>query len=195
MHKYMVLSLAAAFYLVALSHAKAHADVVRISEVGEGTPVVHVIDASGNDVTAQRVTILGDTGNEFLHFDIALPAGVTASGAIGQTTLYEDVIGGTVSDLFKIGGPAGATFLEVSLGSDPNLNADPRQGFNLGHDAVETGDFQLVADGNGAVDLYYVQSDAPESIPEPASLTLIGMGIMGIAGYGLRRRKRRPLAA
>jgi hypothetical protein len=45
----------------------------------------------------------------------------------------------------------------------------------------------IVGNINNATD--FLPSAAPPSVPEPAAITLLGLGAVGLVGYGLRRRK------
>jgi hypothetical protein len=47
--------------------APAWSDIVNIFELTEGIPTVQVLDANGDDVTTQRVMILGDSYDGYLY--------------------------------------------------------------------------------------------------------------------------------
>jgi hypothetical protein len=48
--------------------------------------------------------------------------------------------------------------------------------------------------GTGAhADSFTLQVGPATAMPEPASLTLLGIGAVGLAGYGWRRRRRAPV--
>jgi hypothetical protein len=173
----------------------ASADTVRVSDLLEGEPTVSVLDGSGNDVTASRVTILADSGSELLHFKLA--AGNKGVGATGYTDLFEDFVGGTLSDRIVIFLDPTSNNIDVQFASDPATIALPGGAINLGFDAVENGNFQAVAlvfnteIGNGMYN-FSAQSDIDSpTVPEPATLALTGTGLVALAR--LRRRRASSL--
>ncbi|MGZ4815802.1 MAG: hypothetical protein ACXVZV_10355, partial [Terriglobales bacterium] len=129
----------------------AMADTVYIDDLGQGMPTVHVFDANGVDVTALRVVIQGDSGDDYLHFRLLINN--FGSGDLAYTDLFEDFIGGTLSDrilvYFDPNAPQNGG-LDVVFGSDPNIPPCFLDGvqctFHYPYDAVENGDFQHVAD-------------------------------------------------
>jgi hypothetical protein len=38
--------------------------------------------------------------------------------------------------------------------------------------------------------VYYIYSDAPEPVPEPATMLLLGSGLIGLVGYGRKKFKK-----
>lgn len=54
-----------------------------------------------------------------------------------------------------------------------------------------TGATTLIGDisGVGNFDMSITPPAGPAAVPEPASLTLFGLGLLGFAGYGGRRRR------
>lgn len=191
MLKRLLCGLAACCLLFALAPAGTKADTVRIDDLTDGIPTVQVLTAGGVDVTASRVTIQGDSAPEFLHFQILLPPGIGALPGADYTDLFEDFLGGTLSDRFLLvapGGPIrGTPFLDVFLASDP-AQLSNAGALNSGLNAVETGSFQLVLD---FVDQYFVRSDAPRNeVPGPAALTLLGIGTLSLLGSRAWRRRK-----
>lgn len=165
----------------------AYADDLKISDLTEGTPTIQVI-SGGVDVTASRVTIMADSGPEYLHF--LIDDANIGSGQMVYTQLFE-FVGGQVSDQLALFLNPNSNLAEVWFASDPvylGFLQDPVWQ-NIGN-SVETGGYQLQFTvynthlGDGTYN-YYVQSDS--EIPEPASLVLMGSGLMGLAS---RLRKK-----
>jgi hypothetical protein len=164
------------------------ADDVKISDLTEGVPSIQVF-SGGADVTVDRVTILGDSGAEYLHFQLALGPNQVGDGSKVYGTLLE-YAAGQVSDTLAVAFLTDQHYLEVWFASDPaTLDLT---GFTGGiyPTLVEDGTYQLlgwafntqIGDGGYSI---YVQSDT--EVPEPTSLVLLGSGLIGLAG---RLRKR-----
>jgi len=191
MLKRLLCGLAACCLLFALAPAGAKADTVRIDDLTDGVPTVQVLTAGGVDVTASRVIIHSDSAPEFLHFQIF---SIVALPAADYTDLFEDFLGGTLSDRFLLVVPAGPIrgnpFFDVFFASDP-AQLSNAGALNSGLNAVETGSFQLVLDFGG--DQYFVRSDAPgdrTEVPGPATLTLLGIGTLTLVGSRAWRRRK-----
>lgn len=174
----------------------AAADDVYIDDVTEGIPTVQVF-SGGIDVTGQRVMILGDSHDDYLHFKLLINN--FGSGDLAWTDLYEDFIGGTLSDRILVYFDPNAQQnggLDVIFGSDPFIppcrNEFTECTFHYPYDAVEDGTFQHVADafntniGDGMY-LFYARSDAGNELPEPGTIVLLTSGIAGIVARKLRR--------
>jgi len=174
--------------LVGLSSV-AKADDVKINELTEGVlPTVQVL-SGGVDVTGSRVQVLPDSNSEYFHFKLLINN--PGSGDLAYADLFDDFIGGTLSDrlivYFDPQAPANGG-LDVSLCSDPTF-CSGKFTYHYPYDAVETGGWQHLGDafntgiGDGGY-TFYVASDIT---PEPATLTLMGLGLLGLA-RGLRRK-------
>jgi len=125
-------------------------------------------------------TILPDTAGEFLHFTLPTFTGPPASF---YTDLFEDVVGGTLSDRLLVTHPAGSPILDVKLASDPATVTLPPGATNL-FNLVETGAFQFA--GELGEYRFQVRSDRADVLA-PAALLLLGSG-----GVMWRRGRRDP---
>jgi hypothetical protein len=186
--------------VLTLAAAGARADTVNIYDLTEGVPGLVVLDANGMDVTSQRVSYYPDTGPEYLHFRLLINN--FGSGDLAYGDLYEDFVGGTLSDRLLVYFDPNAQQnggLEVVFGSDPFIPPCALNGisctFHYPYDAVENGQLQHLGDafntgiGDGTY-IFYVQSDFGPEIPEPSTLALLGTSVIGLAGT-LRRKLMR----
>lgn len=175
--------------------APAWADTVNIFDLTEAIPGVQVLDANGVDVTAQRVQILADSHDDYLHFRLLINN--AGSGDLAYTDLFEDAGLTILSDRILVYFDPNAQQnggLEVVFGSDPFIPDCFLNGiqctFHYPYDAQENGQLQHVADafntniGDGTY-IFFAQSDVGDT-PEPATLLLLATGLAG----GLLRKFR-----
>src|SRR5499427_10294642 len=108
-------------------------------------------------------TILPDTAGEFLHF--TLPVSPIQLSVTSYSDLFEDFIGGTLSDRFLLTYVAGSNIVDVKFASDPATIILPPGASNFVN-RVEDGTFQFV----GPFDVYdfFVRSDRTD-VPSPAT--------------------------
>jgi hypothetical protein len=173
----------------------AYADIVCIQDVTEGTPTVKVFlngtcDAGVTDVTASRVTIEVASA-EFLEFRLALGAVHGVSDAKLFTQMWEDKVGGTLSDVLLFTAAAALPPADISFCSDPVFCNTGGYSLLTGGlvEPIENGRFQFEGSigstglGSDAYDLF-VQSDL--EVPEPGS----GLLLLSVAAVwaGTRRR-------
>jgi PEP-CTERM motif len=129
-------------------------------------------------------TILPDTAGEFLHF--TLPASPSSLGTIFYSDLFEDVVGGTLSDRLLVIYAANSSTVDVRFASDPATIILPPGASNFVN-RIEDGTFQFL----GVFQIYdfLVRSDRSD-VPAPTTLLLLGSGFAALSGATWRRRRR-----
>jgi len=129
-------------------------------------------------------TILPDTAGEFLHF--TLPASPSSLGTIFYSDLFEDVVGGTLSDRLLVIYAANSSTVDVRFASDPASIILPPGASNFVN-RVEDGTFQFL--GPFQIYIFEVKSDRSD-VPAPATLFLLGSGLAALGGAAWRRCRR-----
>ena len=193
----------AALALFLAGTGRADASMIVLQDLGESISVT----VDGNPIAnGGRISNLMFNG-ESVSFDIST-LGVDFFSISGFTNLLEpanaDDPQGTVSDRFVVTTTEGATTYHVTLGSDPDLPTIPPGATDLTtipdqglppNPYYEDGTVQKVGTifnlPGGGTDTYFIQS-APDATaaPEPSSLTLLGLGALGLLGYWWRKRKQ-----
>jgi hypothetical protein len=162
---------------IAITAGNGQADTIKIDDLAEGVPTVQSITAGGIDNTATNVTIISSSP-ESIHF-LWTSTDATQSDQISIDMLETD---GTVSDRILITGN-GTSIIDFLFASDPV--AFPSQ-INPLPSVIEDGTFQTVGQ---TIDTLQVRSDL-DAVPEPATLTPLGIGIAAMAGYRWRWRQK-----
>jgi hypothetical protein len=191
-----------AIAILGLGVGIAHADP--IVGMGGGDPTFffdengngHFLDNAGNSFPFPGV-LAPDPSNggaqALTFFGIVAAWGSTVNnGDVG--VLHPD---GSISDAIRFtdangnltGSTADRMIFYSDVGDGDRDLADTGFPQNLFHGAVG-GPVTEAADGSfNYGNVYLGQSDGENPIPEPASLTLLGLGIAGIVGYRAHRRK------
>jgi PEP-CTERM motif len=128
------------------------------------------------------VGVNAPTGWTYLNTFGATYAGVVATNNphSGSQNYYDGAVQAYDGITQAIATTAGDTYT-VSFWLDDNSGYTTFSRLSTNGDVTDTG-------GNG-IDLLVYAGVVP-TLPEPASMTFLGLGIAGMAGYGWRRRKQ-----
>jgi hypothetical protein len=177
----------AAFGMTLMGVGGVRADFVKVDDRGDGIP---------NITTDNPAALVVDIrANEFLQFHFIESVAAGSDGIFFSDILSAD---GSLSDRMIFFQQLNSTRLDVVFASDgaANFPPVPPGAINLGT-ITENGNDQLIATyfnpGHPNTD-YFMASDAneqpPDVVPEPSTLTLLGLGAFYLLGYRRRRLKR-----
>ena len=147
------------------------AEMVQLSNSDKGSPdVVH-------SITLSRLSVLY-VGIDNRQFD-------NGGGTTVQGTQYS-----WMSDQGFTGLPSPFISTNEIIGVDENNNGEANQYFTLFAAIAPPGTYQLGAHEGGGNNMYIVLADDHllYAVPEPSSIALAGLGVLGVAA--LRRRRR-----
>ncbi len=143
---------------------------------------VGIFDSSANLIASVSISPTSTLSNQFRYENLATPVTLSAGNAYTLIALF----------------PAGAVAPEYSAAASSSYSTDPAVGtihFTNAYLSPGTTDLTYLGTVNGGFADYVqfgpnfqYQSNAA---PEPASVTLFGIALLNLAGYGLYRRKCR----
>jgi len=158
--------------------------LVKIDDLTEGPPSIAIF---GGGILP---TILSDSAGEFLHF--TLPSFLTGPlNTAVYTDIFEDKVGGVLSDRLLLTYSANSSFVDVQFASDPATITLPAGAVNF-LNVVENGNFQFAANfdiGETTIYPFQVRSDVAD-VPAPATLLLLGSGLAAVCSATWRRCRR-----
>jgi hypothetical protein len=138
----------------------------------------------GSNITEVTFAIPGSNG--------AIPAVVTGFGAVFTDV---DLPSTTSIQLFGLNNSSLGTFFvpqgTVPSGSLSFLGVIGNAGEQIARVRITTGNSALGPNDSANVDVVAMDDflfSEPQAVPAPTSLTLFGIGILGLLGYGRRRR-------
>jgi hypothetical protein len=141
-------------------------------------------NASGgvNVLTTASVSVAGISGTGTFNDSIA--AFATGNNKQGGTAGFADVTSGGMSIVVTANTAFASYDLTTSIGPVSGSNLD----ISIGSLSTSAGGFSFQFD---SMDLLssFTATLATTATPEPASLTLLGLGVASLAGYAWRRRR------
>lgn len=147
------------------------------NNVGSMTTAVVTWDANGDGLGGVDLTGLGadSIGIELVSLDLV--------GAVDLTVTIKD-IDGDIGSLLLVGANIGQNVFDFnSFVNAPNVD------FNL-VDFISITLDSIVVSADLSVD-FFETLEAPPAVPEPTTIALLGIGLVGFGGGYLRKRFRR----
>ena len=148
--------------------------------------------------SAQRM--FSPTGSNILDINFFVPGTTDPASVTGFGAVFNDVelAGITTMEVFGIDGSSlfiRSVLVVPASGGLSFLGVQADAGERIGRIRLSLGDASLQSNGNfsggsdGVVLDDFIYAEPQAIVPEPASVTLVALGIVGLFGYSVRRRK------
>ena len=159
---------------------------------GQSGPVTSATFSAFNPSTGNSIS----SPEIFTLYEVTTPIATLVAGGSGLVAIHTDLGNGTVYGSVTVNPGDFNQFINVTLNSaglaaiNSNLGGQFAFGGSLGANpsGFVFGNTGIGNPQNGDTFLN-LQSNNVSAVPEPATMTMLGIGVAGMFGFGLRRRR------